>query len=90
MGAGTRRVTRCSPGGFCGRNLLVAGQVAISRLLLLTTTGVLYAGVYKSFVNSFKNPGFQVDHLLAVSFDSPKIHSRKLAPLNSSTTWWND
>ncbi len=60
---------------FRGRNLLVAGQVAIS-LLLLTTTGVLYAGVYKSFVNSFKNSGFQVDHLLAISFDSPKIHSR--------------
>ena len=58
---------------FRGRNLLVAGQVAIS-LLLLTITSVLYAGVYKSLVTSFENPGFNVDRLLGVDFDPAVVH----------------
>jgi macrolide transport system ATP-binding/permease protein len=56
-----------------GRNVLVAGQVAISLLLLTTTTG-LYAGVYKGFVTSIRNPGFQVDHLLAIDFEPSNVH----------------
>jgi macrolide transport system ATP-binding/permease protein len=58
---------------FRGRNVLVAGQVAIS-LLLLTATTVLYAGVYKGFVTSIRNPGFQVDHLLAIDFEPSNVH----------------
>jgi predicted permease len=58
---------------FRGRNLLVAGQVAIS-LLLLTITSVLYAGVYKGLVTDFENPGFEVDRLLGVSFDPAVVH----------------
>ncbi|HEY6347621.1 MAG TPA: ABC transporter permease [Bryobacteraceae bacterium] len=58
---------------FRGRNLLVAGQVAIS-LLLLTVTSFVYAGVYKSFVTSLRNPGFQVDHLMGVDFDPATTH----------------
>ena len=61
---------------FRGRNILVVGQVAIS-LLLLTTTSVLYVGVYKGTVNSVKNPGFQVEHLLSVDFEPPKIHAKE-------------
>ncbi len=61
---------------FRGRNILVVGQVAIS-LLLLTTTSVLYVGVYKGFVNSVKNPGFQVERLLAIDFEPPKIHAKE-------------
>jgi putative ABC transport system permease protein len=56
-----------------GRNLLVAGQVAIS-LLLLTLTSFVYAGVYKGFVTSVRNPGFRVDHLLGVEFDRATMH----------------
>ncbi|HMF11110.1 MAG TPA: ABC transporter permease, partial [Gemmataceae bacterium] len=58
---------------FRGRNLLVAGQVAIS-LLLLSITSVLYAGVYKSLVTSFQNPGFEVNRLLGVDFDPAVVH----------------
>ncbi|HEY7336955.1 MAG TPA: ABC transporter permease [Bryobacteraceae bacterium] len=58
---------------FRGRNLLVAGQVAIS-LLLLTITSVLYAGVYKGLVTSFQNPGFDVNGLLLVDFDPGLVH----------------
>ncbi len=58
---------------FRGRSLLVAGQVAIS-LLLLTITSVLYAGAYKGIVSSLRNPGFQVDHLLAIDFDPATVH----------------
>lgn len=61
---------------FRGRNILVVGQVAIS-LLLLTTTSVLYVGVYKGTVNSVKNPGFQVERLLSVEFEPPKIHAKE-------------
>ena len=58
---------------FRGRNVLVAGQVAIS-LLLLTATTMLYAGVYQGFVTSIRNPGFQVDRLLAIDFAPSNVH----------------
>jgi macrolide transport system ATP-binding/permease protein len=58
---------------FRGRNLLVAGQVAIA-LLLLTITTVVYAGAYKSFLTSLRNPGFQVDHLIGTDFDAATVH----------------
>jgi len=60
---------------FRGRNVLVTGQVAIS-LLLLTTTTMLYAGVYKGFVTSIRNPGFQVDRLLAIDFEPSNVHHK--------------
>jgi predicted permease len=62
---------------FRGRNLLVAGQVAIS-LLVLTITSFLYAGVYKDLVDSFRNPGFEVEHLLGVYFDPAIVHLKDL------------
>jgi len=58
---------------FRGRNVLVAAQVAIS-LLLLTITSFVYAGVYKTIVASFRNPGFQVDHLLGMDFEPATTH----------------
>ncbi len=58
---------------FRGRNLLVAGQVAIA-LLMLTITSAVYAGVYRGLVTSFRNPGYQVDHLLGIEFDPPTVH----------------
>src|SRR5215471_18722568 len=58
---------------FRGRNVLVAAQVAIS-LLLLTITSFVYAGVYKTIVTSFRNPGFQVDHLLGMEFEPATTH----------------
>jgi len=62
---------------FRGRNLLVAGQVAIS-LLLLTITSFVYAGVYKTLVTSIRNPGFQVDGLVGVDFDPAITHLKDL------------
>ncbi len=56
-----------------GRHLLVTGQVAVA-LLLLTITTVVYAGVYQGLVTSFRNPGFHIDHLVAVDFDPSTIH----------------
>lgn len=56
-----------------GRSFLVVGQVAIA-LLVLTVTSVLYTGVYKGFVASVRNPGFQVDHLLGIDFDPSTVH----------------
>jgi predicted permease len=58
---------------FRGRNFLVAGQVAIA-LLLLTVSSLLYVGVYRTISASFQNPGFQVDHLLAVDFETTITH----------------
>jgi macrolide transport system ATP-binding/permease protein len=58
---------------FRGRNLLVAGQVAVS-LVLLTVTSFVYAGVYKGLVTSIRNPGFEVDHLLGIDFDPATMH----------------
>jgi predicted permease len=62
---------------FCGRNLLVAAQVAIS-LLLLTITSFVYAGVYKTLVSSFRNPGFQVDGLIGMYFDPATTHLKDM------------
>jgi macrolide transport system ATP-binding/permease protein len=56
-----------------GRNFLVAGQVAIS-LLLLTVSSLLYVGVYKNLLDRFQNPGFEVDHLMGMDFDASAIH----------------
>ena len=59
-----------------GRNVLVAAQVAIA-LLVLTATSVLYAGAYKGLVDSLRNPGFQVDHLLGMDFPPPNMHYKE-------------
>lgn len=56
-----------------GRNLLVAGQVAVS-LVLLTITSFVYAGVYKTLVTSVRNPGFRVDHILGIDFEPATMH----------------
>ncbi len=56
-----------------GRSVLVVGQVAIA-LLVLTVTSILYSGVYKGFVSTVRNPGFQVEHLLAIDFDPATVH----------------
>jgi predicted permease len=60
---------------FGGRQWLVAAQVAIA-LLLLTVTTVVYAGTYKDLIRSFRNPGFEVAHLLAVDFDPTTVHHK--------------
>ena len=59
-----------------GRHLLVTGQVAIA-LVLLTITTVVYVGVYQGLVTSFRNPGFRVDHLVAVDFDPATVHFKE-------------
>ena len=56
-----------------GKHLLVAGQVAVA-FLLLTITTVLYSGAYRGLLTSIRNPGFQVDHLLAMDFDPATVH----------------
>ncbi len=61
-----------------GRNLLVTAQVAIS-LLLMTVSSMLYVGVYKKMLSSFENPGFKVDHLLAMDFEPAIIHYKGAA-----------
>ena len=61
-----------------GRNFLVASQVAIA-LLLLTVSSLLYAGVYKTLSASFQNPGFEVDHLLAIDFETSITHLKGTA-----------
>ena len=35
---------------------------------------MLYAGVYQGFVTSIRNPGFQVDRLLAIDFAPSNVH----------------
>lgn len=70
---GNHRRRRFFARWFGGSQWLVAGQVAIA-LLLLTVTTVVYAGAYKDLVRSFRNPGFEVAHLLAVDFDPTTVH----------------
>ena len=48
-----------------GRNLLVAGQVAIS-LVLLTVATFMFRGIHHQLG---QDPGFRTDHLLTMSFD---------------------
>ena len=48
-----------------GRNLLVAGQVAIS-LVLLTVATFMFRGIHHQLG---QDPGFRTDHLLMMSFD---------------------
>ena len=71
--AGSQRRRRLLARWFGGRQWLVAGQVTIA-LLLLTVTTVVYAGAYKDLIRSFRNPGFEVAHLLAVDFDPTIVH----------------
>ena len=53
-----------------GRNLIVAGQVALS-LVLLIVSGVLVAG-FQSQVD--RGPGYRTDHLQLMSFDPSLLH----------------
>jgi predicted permease len=53
-----------------GRNLLVAGQVAIS-LVLLTVATFLYRGFQHELG---QGAGFRTDHLLMMSFDPSLVH----------------
>jgi len=53
-----------------GRNLIVAGQVALSLVLL-----VVSAVVWQGFRDQFQQgPGFRTDHLYLTSFDTKPIH----------------
>jgi len=65
---GTSEVTR----GRCakGRGLLVAGQVAVSVVLLVIATFA-----YRSFRQELSSgPGYRIDHLLMMSFDTSLVH----------------
>jgi predicted permease len=53
-----------------GRNLIVAGQVALS-LVLLAVSAALVQGFRGDLV---EGPGFRTDHLLLTSFDTQLIH----------------
>ncbi len=55
-----------------GRNLLVAGQVAIS-VLLLTVSSVIYVGIHSLLVAA-RDQGFQADHVLVATFDPMLTH----------------
>lgn len=90
---------------FRGRNVLVAGQVAIS-VLLLTTTTVLYVSLYKTFLTSIRHPTIEVDHLLGLDFDPATVHYkdaragqffkalaqgvRARQSVRSATVWYQD
>jgi putative ABC transport system permease protein len=67
-----RSATSDAPGRrrLWGRNLLVAGQVALSLVLLAVST-FLYRGVRQELRQS---PGFRTDHLLTMSFDPTLVH----------------
>ena len=52
-----------------GRNALVAAQVAMSMVLLIVT-GMLIDGFRKTIV---ANPGFRIDHLLMMQFDTSLV-----------------
>lgn len=53
-----------------GRNLIVAGQVALS-LVLLTVSAVLVQGFRDELL---QGPGFRIDHLWLTSFDTQPVH----------------
>jgi macrolide transport system ATP-binding/permease protein len=55
---------------FWGRNTLVAGQVALSLVLMMTAT-MLYRGFQSKLI---AGPGFRTDHLLLMSFDPELAH----------------
>jgi predicted permease len=57
-------------GSMWGRNLLVAGQVAVS-LVLLTVTAWVYQGVHHDLASG---PWFRTDHLLLMRFDPSLVH----------------
>ncbi len=63
---------------FRGRNLLVAGQVAVS-LVLLTVTSFVYVGVYKTFLTSVRNPGFSGGSCAGDRF-RPRYHALQRRP----------
>jgi predicted permease len=53
-----------------GRNLIVAGQVALSLVLLVVT-----AVIWQGFRDLYRQgPGFRTDHLYLSSFDTKPIH----------------
>jgi macrolide transport system ATP-binding/permease protein len=55
---------------FWGRNLIVAGQVALS-LVLLVVSAVLLQGFRDQLT---QGPGFRTDHLFLTSFDTQLVH----------------
>jgi len=55
-----------------GRNALVIGQVAMSMILLIAT-GMLLDGFRHTLV---LNPGFRIDHLLTMQFDTSLVRYR--------------
>lgn len=55
---------------FWGRNLIVAGQVALS-LVLLVVSAVLLQGFRNQLT---QGPGFRTDHLFLTSFDTQLVH----------------
>jgi predicted permease len=56
--------------GLWGRNTLVAGQIAVS-LLLLIVSAALFQGFRSALA---QGPGFRTDHLLLASFDTTLVH----------------
>jgi len=67
-----RSATADTPGRrrLWGRNLLVAGQVAIS-LVLLTVSTFLFRGFRHEIA---QDPGFRTEHFLMMSFDPGLVH----------------
>jgi predicted permease len=64
---GTSEVTRGHRAR--GRSLLVAGQVAVSVVLLVVATFT-----YRSFADQLRHgPGYRIDHLLMMSFDTTVV-----------------
>lgn len=53
-----------------GRNILVAGQLAVSLALLLISS-VIFTGFRKQ---AAQGPGFQTGHLFLMTFDSQMVH----------------
>ncbi len=65
-----------------GRNVLVAGQVALS-IVLLVASGMLLDGVRKMLLSG---PGFRTDHLMLMGFDTALVHYK----LEQTQTFYRD
>ena len=65
-----------------GRALLVAGQVAVSVVLLVVATFI-----YRDFQQQLgAGPGFRTDHLLMMSFDPSLVQLQRAVRRSSSSS----